>query len=883
MTRWTEDAERELRRYLDSLRTVTEYSGRDPDEAERRAKAMVEDEVSRLGQEDLSAEAMKGVIARTCGKVFGRAEDGAAAPGSGIQKPVPQRQGVKGPGFQYIVFAVILPVISVVTELLTRICADNLFDPLPSVWHTVLFLTIPVFSLIVWFGLRGSDIRHPQALMLISGVAVGVSGLYTLIFLPITPLALIALVGGVGFCALSPLTSFISLLLMLRIFRRKMPDGVRVSPLLIWSGIALSLLCFFGLSYDTARTQLEMRYALSPSEEKSVRYIRMLRENGSMDAMMRACIYHRASVTDFFNLILTVKERQITPEDARMIYYRVTGKKFNFSDLPKTMQGGFLSGRDESEPDEEWDEQSSQNRLKGLDLTESVMDGSLHSSAALGYLEWTMVFHNSRFRDEEARAKIAVPPGGVVSRVTLWVDGEEREAAFGSRSDTKKAYEEVVSRRRDPLLVTTCGDGKVMVRCFPVPRNGDMKIRIGITFPLILRDGKTALLRLPYFAERNFMIQDEMKHSVWIESETPIDGLDPSLKAEKSGKELFGVRGRLNDADLSGYQACISAERDPAVTRCWSPDKISKGFVVQSVEKVKNAQYRHLTLVVDGSLGMKEYVPDICKAVVSLPTGMEIKAVLVSDAQAGSLGRSVPLPGTPYLLADSLGKANYQGGQDNGYVLRGIIEQSAALPQSAIVWVHGPQPMMWSGVEEILQVWRRRAGNPMLYSVQVRSGPSPAVEELSERAEVVEVPRTATLKRDLEELFRSLDGNSTHLEIRREAVKSVQRRTGGVEETSSHLVRLWADDEIEKMMRDSSGRLRAKATELAVKYQLVTPVSGAVVLENMEQYKKAGLQPVNPETVPSVPEPGIWALVAAALAVLVAVCLARKMSARRVR
>ena len=36
--------------------------------------------------------------------------------------------------------------------------------------------------------------------------------------------------------------------------------------------------------------------------------------------------------------------------------------------------------------------------------------------------------------------------------------------------------------------------------------------------------------------------------------------------------------------------------------------------------------------------------------------------------------------------------------------------------------------------------------------------------------------------------------------------------------------------------------------------QLVTPVSSAVVLETKAQYDAAGLQPANPDTVPTVPD-----------------------------
>ncbi len=48
---------------------------------------------------------------------------------------------------------------------------------------------------------------------------------------------------------------------------------------------------------------------------------------------------------------------------------------------------------------------------------------------------------------------------------------------------------------------------------------------------------------------------------------------------------------------------------------------------------------------------------------------------------------------------------------------------------------------------------------------------------------------------------------------------------------------------------------------LACRHQLVTPVSGAVVLETKQQYAQAGLEPVPSSTVPIIPEPSSVTLV----------------------
>lgn len=54
------------------------------------------------------------------------------------------------------------------------------------------------------------------------------------------------------------------------------------------------------------------------------------------------------------------------------------------------------------------------------------------------------------------------------------------------------------------------------------------------------------------------------------------------------------------------------------------------------------------------------------------------------------------------------------------------------------------------------------------------------------------------------------------------------------------------------------------ATVIAAAYGIVTPLSGAVVLETAQQYQQAGLAPADPlnqDSVPTIPEPETYAMV----------------------
>jgi hypothetical protein len=93
---------------------------------------------------------------------------------------------------------------------------------------------------------------------------------------------------------------------------------------------------------------------------------------------------------------------------------------------------------------------------------------------------------------------------------------------------------------------------------------------------------------------------------------------------------------------------------------------------------------------------------------------------------------------------------------------------------------------------------------------------------------------------------------------------------------------LWAFDEVTNLLRLGDGRSSDTAMKLASSYQLVTPLTGAVVLETQEQYQRAGLEPVNPGTVPTIPEPEEWLLMLSALLVLSWILIRRRFSCRAV-
>jgi hypothetical protein len=154
--------------------------------------------------------------------------------------------------------------------------------------------------------------------------------------------------------------------------------------------------------------------------------------------------------------------------------------------------------------------------------------------------------------------------------------------------------------------------------------------------------------------------------------------------------------------------------------------------------------------------------------------------------------------------------------------------------------------------------------------MQTDNGPDRIEEKLDGIGSIEVVPRAGPLQSDLERLFAQLMGHERPLEFVRTSEKPGQSLAASpaISETSAHLARLWANDEVRRLIATQDKERLEEATRLAARYQLVTPVSGAVVLETREQYNRAGLEPVDAGTVPTIPEPETVLLVMVVLAVL---------------
>ena len=210
----------------------------------------------------------------------------------------------------------------------------------------------------------------------------------------------------------------------------------------------------------------------------------------------------------------------------------------------------------------------------------------------------------------------------------------------------------------------------------------------------------------------------------------------------------------------------------------------------------------------------------------------------------------------PSEIRTALNYANFAGGADNMPALLKAWDLAYEKPgNNAIVWIHDPQRLLIHNPQELQQRWKNRSYGPTLYSVQATRGADEIEKAVDGIENVKSVARTGELDEDLRYLFLRLTGRMKTYEFLRSSKKLEAPQTSEALETSDHLARLWANDEVAVILAPGEISLEDNAISLAARYQIVTPVTGAVVLETEQQYRANDLKPVDAGTVPTIPEP----------------------------
>ncbi len=748
-------------------------------------------------------------------------------------------------GGAYLFAALLAPVVAVVFEAGWHPMAVSLFDPLPTWLHVVLVGLVPVATFLAW-RLRNDKLsdRALPLTALCGGFALTVSAYYAIAFLPTVPIALVGVVIWLlGLLPLAPLSATIALwFARRRLWRRPAAEKLRGYW---WTGFAVGFALLVVAELPGWTTRIGVHQAESSQPEEASRGIQFLRDAGSDDRLLRIC-FETGSYSDIpgwvcawfrneANITGRPGRRQISHESANALadlYFRVTGRSLSEEVPPRRAEFG-RAGWDAAQGGTQVG-----HRISRLELMESRLDGHLNTASGLGYQEWTLKFRNENSAAREARCQIQLPPGGSVSRVTLWVNDEPQEAAFNAVAQVRAAYREVaIVQRRDPVLVTSTGTDRVLVQCFPVPADrGTLQIRLGVTSPL--QNGR---LWLPAIIERNFDFASDLAHHFWLQSDAPFSW--PALSATSTKiKEVEALTAKIFPDEWDRENGFLTFQQVPA-PKVWTEDPFAEQatrYLVRTFQDKASNAASQLLFVVDGSAALASLAKRLADVLGDVPNS---RILLAGDT-------------VQEVSASALAAAKFSGGANNMDALLQAEAEAMKKPGLVIVWFHGPQPVDLQKAETNKQQLEKGRASAPIYDVSLVLGSDRIAEMLLRYNVLRPSPRFVDLAQELPVWLNALaSGTAGPAPVYERAAEAP---ADGVK-VWDHLARHWAAQEVwEHRAGDAPA---ADKVALAAKYQLVTPWSGAVVLERTEDYVKHGLKQIDPATapfIPPVPEPSTF-------------------------
>jgi hypothetical protein len=761
-------------------------------------------------------------------------------------------QGVRcaPPGGGLLFFGIVVPLLALCVELAFELCRSLFYDPLPTPWYAAVFAAIPVVNL--WLFAQGAKASAAirRAMLVANGCVGGIAAVFAIYLLPLLPFSLVgSLFGGLGALGLAPLfacgRAFYSHAWLVRCGARELPRRGWLVGGGVLAGIVLA-----GL--PESRLQLTLHWldqARSADEGTRRSGIAALRSYADESALRDACRGHLRSGLTSSNVLSRDRAewndaRGATSESNAAIFYLATGRALREAGASPFATSGrpWFSLREPRHAGLE-------SRSPACELQVSRLDGVIEADGALGYLEWMLEIRNTgAWQNLEAWADLQLPAGGFVSRLTLWVGGEEREAAFASKEKATAAYQSVVETRRDPVLVTTRGGDRVRMRCFPVPAQGSMKMRLGISFSLEVIYPDRAAFVLPSILDGSFELPPSLRHLVWLRSDGALTG--PEEESSTRVESAWELRAELAAERLSAPQA-FHVARSAAIEELWTDDPRGAQRIRARISRRADPRPEGLVLFVEASKRTQAFLDELVDALDALPEDLPLLCwVLTDELEKPGEERGASSARAREIIASRLRRSVVSGGVDHAQALLEVLRGTAA--NETIVWVHAPQPVEVSPLEAVAQHYDRRTVFPRLIEVAVEPGVDLVMRALDGEPGVESLPRFRSLREDLERAFRGFAADASRFELVPEPLSAEAAPPAGALRVSDHLARLWAHRRVAELAEEGK---EAEARVLALRYQLVTPLTGAVVLETAQQYAVNELEPVDPSTVPSIPEP----------------------------
>lgn len=732
-----------------------------------------------------------------------------------------------GEGLFVLTFGSVLPGFSLLSYAIYALCTSPQSNYAIAAGKIMLLLTVPIFNFFVWKTLRKGYLPRPRITGLMNGVAAGLSASWTMIWLKSLcdpQLASQCKFGWMLLLFMSPLMLFSAVCLAIDLWKKTESRISLISTIFSSLGCVLSLSFVLAPVGHSLFVQSCLLDARSGSPSVQMKAIATLREVAKKEDLNPSA--YPLSDLGLAELLIPNRGLNAGVEADKNLFFRITGLPFEKVETKK----GFYE--DKWNTDANFATSVIGSKLPGLSLGKSQISGNLDSTSLSGSINWTMIFHNSGVQDQEARAEIAIPAGAVVSRVTLWVDGRPREGAFAPVSNVRGAYQQEVNSLKDPLLVTMSGRDRIFVQCYPVPANGgEMKIRLGIKTPLNVKDSNTCSVRLPRLLDTNFV--SPKRHRIQLQSNDQIDSKLASCFA--NSQQGFSLDTTLRDKadEVDSDLLCIHRTNKPSEISVVDWYSKGKRYITEKIQEVSAFSPKQVIVVLDSSETVRKELEQIKSAFVAMPSSVNNKLYFVgaeadNEAEIKAMNLKEGL--------QSLDDNSFVGGRNNNAELREALDIASERANSAIVWIHGPQPSNETAAKNsALDLIH----NVHLYDFEIQPGPNALLQSLylescGSQISYVPVARNDSVSTDLNALLASWKNPPKQTIAVRSSSDKKPAYVLSDPAVSAQLTCLWAKNEVEQLIAKG---MRGPAERLGSNYRVITPASGCVALATKEAYE----------------------------------------------
>lgn len=753
---------------------------------------------------------------------------------------------------------VVLPLLA----LLIAVCSPSLEAGLgvartiPTLWHVLAIFSVPVTVLSVCSMARSSTPRMRLLGFALLGFSGTVASIYCLDFLPSLGLAVFGIVlFGAGFIALSP---FIAWCVLFRVFvlhagkTRETPRHV-LGSVCVGAAGAIALLFVAEREWILARETVERAAALNPDAATSA--VAELRDPQTLRECLGIAMLGRRGIGPLADILAggarmgergefeSRRRSWIGPQVLPMAFWRVTGKALHFDLLregddsifdafdpeasPRRLALGERIDRAIAEPGD-FEFRRADSFASGV-LKRVRLGVSIDVTRALATCVFDVEVQNDKGWQTEGIVDFDVPSTAVPGELSLFIFDDERRAAFTETARAVEAYERVVSKRRDPALLSFVDPSTLRLRLFPVPPKGTMRAKVEFTCSLVAHADRRAL-ELPSIL-RGDSRTDRAQYELAVSASEPV-------LIEREGEPPVAHFQRSLTSD-----AMLALERSGAIAIPSSPTQLgsfpftsSSGEAYSARRVASSPNRRHgAVIAIDGSALLRDDLTILRNALRAVPAEHEIVVVLGADTGASTIERAS--------IEAELVPERFLGGQDNGLLLLSAMSVARERGFESILWLAAPSPFP-SGTLDAVVTEASRADAPRIVHVAKLGRIVWLADRLLQRGLLVRRAfDSTTYARDLVPLLPGGACDAERWEFTPESNAS---------EPSDPAAQALEDFAAAAAVAETGTAARPRA----VAARIVTEHTAAVVLENASDYERAGIEvPVGtpPGDSPAIP------------------------------